>query len=124
MDRWNAHQGWYCIITNHVPQALEEGHWLLIDNVNFCNPTVLDRLNPLLEPNGVLMVNERGLIDGEIKLIKPHPNFRIFLAMDPKNGEISRAMRNRGIEIALFDMEIDSMDGRRLLTSIGVPCTS
>lgn len=61
------------------------------------DPTVLDRLNPLLEPGGVLMVNERGLMkNGEIKIVRPHPNFRIFLAMDPRSGEISRAMRNRG----------------------------
>lgn len=26
-------------------------------------------------------------------------NFRLFLTMDPKFGEISRAMRNRGVEI-------------------------
>ena len=31
-------------------QALERGDWLVLDNVNLCNPTVLDRLNPLLEP--------------------------------------------------------------------------
>ena len=36
-------------------QALEHGDWLVVENVNFCNPTVLDRLNPLLEPNGKLV---------------------------------------------------------------------
>jgi len=84
-------------------QALENGNWLLIDNANYCNPSVLDRLNGLLEPNGVLFVNERGLVNGEVKTVRPHPNFRIFLTVDPKNGEISRAMRNRGVEIALID---------------------
>ncbi len=102
-------------------RALEEGDWILIDNVNFCNPTVLDRLNPLLENNGVLMVNERGLVDGEVKVIMPHPNFRIFLAMDPLNGEISRAMRNRGIEISLLPLETVSHDTLLLLNGIGIP---
>ncbi|KAM3579719.1 AAA ATPase midasin [Umbelopsis sp. WA50703] len=83
--------------------ALENGHWLLIDNANLCNPSVLDRLNPLFENNGVLMVNERGLVDGEVKVIKPHPNFRMFMTVDPRNGELSRAMRNRGVEISLID---------------------
>ena len=51
---------------------------------------------------GVLAVNERGMdADGQIKCVRPHPNFRIFFTMDPHNGEISRAMRNRGIEICL-----------------------
>ncbi len=83
-------------------RALERGDWLLIDNVNFCNPAVLDRLNPLLEPDGELIVNERGPVNGQVRVVKPHPNFRIFLAMDPRNGEISRPMRNRGVEICLL----------------------
>ena len=103
------------------------GDWVLIDNVNFCVPTVLDRLNPLVEPNGYLVVNERGSDErflffslffsflnsfltiffffsfrGEQHVVKPHPNFRLFLAMDPASGEISRAMRNRGIEMVLL----------------------
>src|SRR5690606_35003239 len=69
-------------------RSMEEGQWVLIDNVNFCNPTVLDRLNSLLEPGGVLVVNERGLVNGEVKIVKPHPNFRIFMILDPKYGEI------------------------------------
>ena len=84
-------------------KALREGHWLLIDNVNLCSASVLDRLNGLLEPNGVLTLSERGVIDGEIPTVRPHPQFRLFLAMDPRHGEISRAMRNRGVEIYLFD---------------------
>ena len=62
---------------------------------------VLDRLNPLLEPHGELLVNERGLVDGQPLLVRPHPSFRLFLALDPQYGEVSRAMRNRGVEIFL-----------------------
>ena len=43
----------------------------------FCfSASVLDRLNAVLEPDGVLSINERGAIDGEIPSIKPHPKFR------------------------------------------------
>ena len=42
-----------------VVKALKTGAWLLIDNVNLCSPSVLDRLNSLLEPNGSLLVTER-----------------------------------------------------------------
>lgn len=64
-----------------------DGSWLLVDNVNLCSSAVLDRLNCLLEPNGVLTIPERG--DGYSE-IKPHKDFRMFFTMDPKNGEISR----------------------------------
>ncbi|XP_071480621.1 midasin-like [Diadema antillarum] len=105
-------------------QALKQGDWLLVDNVNFCSPSVLDRLNGLLEPGGVLTINERGVIDGDIPAIKPHPEFRLFLAMDPRHGEISRAMRNRGVEIYLLgEMEgggYNNQDVRTLLRAIGL----
>lgn len=35
-----------------LARAIVHGGWVLMDNANLCNPTVLDRLNPLLEPNG------------------------------------------------------------------------
>lgn len=42
----------------------------------YFSASVLDRLNALLEPNGELSINERGVIDGNLVTIKPHPNFR------------------------------------------------
>ncbi|KAK9365423.1 hypothetical protein V1509DRAFT_649647 [Lipomyces kononenkoae] len=85
-------------------RAVEEGYWLVLDNANLCGPSVLDRLNSLLEPNGALVINERGLENGQLKILKPHPNFRLFLTVDPRHGELSRAMRNRGIEIFMDDL--------------------
>jgi midasin len=74
-------------------EAMRHGHWLLIDNVNFCNPAVLDRLNGLLEPGGMLVLGEKGVVNNAIEVIRPHPNFRLIFAMDPRRGEVSRAMR-------------------------------
>ncbi|ESZ93228.1 hypothetical protein SBOR_6384 [Sclerotinia borealis F-4128] len=82
-------------------KALEQGKWLVFDNANLCSASVLDRLNSLLEPNGYLSINEHCGPDGEPKIVKPHANFRIFLTMDPRFGELSRAMRNRAVEIFL-----------------------
>ena len=83
-------------------RAMKSGHWLLMDGANLCSPAVLDRLNSLCEPEGFLVLSERGFVDGQMQLIKPHPNFRLFMSVDPQYGELSRAMRNRGVEIALF----------------------
>jgi len=59
----------------------------------------LDRLNSLLEPDGFLSINEHCGPGGEPKVVRPHKDFRLFLTMDPRYGELSRAMRNRAIEI-------------------------
>ena len=46
--------------------------------IHFSNsPSVLDRLNALVEPGGVLAVDERGAVGNEgVMTIVPHPNFR------------------------------------------------
>lgn len=103
-------------------QAIEKGHWLILDNANLCSPSVLDRLNSLLETESTLLINECSNEDGSTRVLKPHPNFRLFLTVDPHYGELSRAMRNRGVEIYLealpdrtttFDKNLiyESMDG-------------
>ena len=94
-------------VDSSLVTAIEQGDWLLIDNANFCSPSVLDRLNPLLEHNGNLQINEKGIgLDGAIPTIKAHKNFRMILCMNESFGELSRPMRNRGVEIYLN--EIDS----------------
>ncbi|RDB14764.1 Midasin [Hypsizygus marmoreus] len=82
-------------------QAMKLGHWLLMDGANLCNPSVLDRLNSLCEQDGFLTLSERGYVEGKVQVLRPHPNFRLFMTVDPQYGELSRAMRNRGIEISL-----------------------
>ncbi|TEA19278.1 Midasin [Colletotrichum sidae] len=86
-----------------IVKALETGQWLVLDNANLCNASVLDRLNSLLEPHGFLSINEHCGPNGEPRIIRPHPEFRIFLTVDPRYGELSRAMRNRAVEIHLSE---------------------
>ncbi|KAJ5123897.1 Midasin [Penicillium bovifimosum] len=93
-----------------LTQAVQHGHWVILDNANLCNPSVLDRLNSLTEPNGTLILNEQRTEDGSARVITPHPNFRIFLTMDPRNGELSRAMRNRCTEICFLPSELQDIE--------------
>lgn len=75
------------------------GSWVILRDANLCNPSVLDRLNPLFEPGGLISLNECGSTEDGPRIIEPHPDFRLFITYDPIHGEISRAMRNRGIEV-------------------------
>uniref|UniRef100_A0A674E0K9 Midasin n=1 Tax=Salmo trutta TaxID=8032 RepID=A0A674E0K9_SALTR len=121
-DGWS--NGGFEWLDGMLVQALQAGDWLLMDNVNFCSPSVLDRLNALLEPGGCLTINERGVIDGTTPSITPHPNFRLFLTMDPIHGAISRAMRNRGVEIYIPGEHEgvcwDTLDLKTVLHTAGV----
>ena len=94
-------------------RSMRQGSWLILENVNTCSLSVLDRLNSLLEPHGELIINEGG---GEGSRIKPHRDFRLILTMDPRqgHGEISRAMRNRCCEIYIDDQQRNSYDLKEL----------
>ncbi|XP_048350337.1 midasin isoform X2 [Sphaerodactylus townsendi] len=120
----SSHHGTFEWVDGMLVQALQAGDWLLLDNVNFCSPSVLDRLNALLEPGGVLTMSERGVIGDVTPTVTPHPNFRLFLTMDPLHGEISRAMRNRGVEIYVpgdnDENSLDCHDIKLLLQGLGL----
>ncbi|CAN1795130.1 MDN1 [Linum perenne] len=100
-------------VTGLLVKAIENGEWVVLENANLCNPTVLDRINSLVEQSGSITVNECGLVDGSPLILHPHPNFRLFLTFNPANGELSRAMRNRGVEIFMMQPYwlLDGVDG-------------
>jgi len=77
--------------------------------MNYCPSSVLDRLNPLMEFGGQLVITECGIADDDQeakpRVIKPHPNFRLFLSMNPNShGEVSSVMRNRCIEVCVIPL--------------------
>ncbi|WAQ89034.1 hypothetical protein PtA15_10A457 [Puccinia triticina] len=82
--------------------AMKKGQWLLVENSNLCSASVLDRLNPLFEGAGILQLAEKGMTRCGIDTVIPHTDFRIIFAFNPRYGELSRAMRNRGVEIAFL----------------------
>ncbi|XP_017978548.1 PREDICTED: midasin [Theobroma cacao] len=121
-------------ITGLLINAIENGEWIILENANLCNPTVLDRINSLVEPDGTITVNECGIVDGKPVVLHPHSNFRMFLTVNPSFGEVSRAMRNRGVEIFMmnpywiFDEgsgynseELEMEDVKRFLVLAGIP---
>jgi midasin len=75
-------------------RAMEEGSWLLIDEAN---------LSPLSEYLNTLL-DFGYVIDGEENVCHAHPNFRIFLSMNPPSVHQSRnllspALRSRFTEV-------------------------
>uniref|UniRef100_J3N351 Midasin n=1 Tax=Oryza brachyantha TaxID=4533 RepID=J3N351_ORYBR len=120
-------------VAGDLIRAIEYGEWIVLDNANFCNPTVLDRINSLVEQERLIVVNECGLVDGNPVILKAHPKFRMFLTINAKHGEVSRAMRNRGVEIFLMNQNLsikgcsnasedsERKDIIRFLASCGLP---
>jgi midasin len=81
-------------------QAVREGWWLLLDEINLAPAEALERISGLLEEDdGSITVAERGDVDA----IARHPNFRIFAAMNPATDagkrDLPGPLRNRFTEI-------------------------
>ena len=95
----DASAGTFEWVDGPLVRAARRGAWLLLDNANLCSASVLDRLNSLFESPPSLALSERGMVNGEVPQLAPHPAFRVFMTLDPRHGELSRAMRNRGIEL-------------------------
>uniref|UniRef100_A0A0R3RTL0 Midasin n=1 Tax=Elaeophora elaphi TaxID=1147741 RepID=A0A0R3RTL0_9BILA len=86
-------------LNSRFVDAFINGYWILVENVNFCSAAVLDRLNACLENNRELNLQECG--DGT-SVVKAHDDFRVFFTMDDDYGGVSRAMRNRSVELYLL----------------------
>ena len=105
--------GQFAWFDSFLLKSIKQGDWVLLKKCNKSNAAVLDRINSLLEPGGSLLINERGLVNGESYIIYPHENFRMFFAYDPYYGEVSRALRNRCVEF-FIDGEYSLIDYSRI----------
>ncbi|KAJ7398225.1 hypothetical protein BTVI_127123 [Pitangus sulphuratus] len=110
----NSH-GTFEWVDGMLVQALQSGDWLLMDNVNFCNPSVLDRLNALLEPGGVLTMSERGVIDGTIPTIAPHPNFRTLPLTLQDLQKIMQSSNPENLKFSPVEIDTNWMDQMEIL---------
>nr|XP_019536538.2 midasin [Aedes albopictus] len=108
-------------VDSKIVKSLKHGQYICLEHVNLCSSAILDRLNPIFEPDGSLLISEKGVDGNNVsELIRKHANFRAFLTLDPKNGEISRAMRNRCIELAIHKEAYGDDDLKRLAFESGV----
>lgn len=89
-------------------QALRQGHWVILDELNLAPSEVLEALNRLLDDNRELYIPETN------ETVKPHPNFRLFATQNPSGTyggrkPLSRAFRNRFVEVQVNDIPSTEM---------------
>uniref|UniRef100_A0A1A9WWJ4 Midasin n=1 Tax=Glossina brevipalpis TaxID=37001 RepID=A0A1A9WWJ4_9MUSC len=109
-------------VDSKIVKSLKYGQYIALEHVNLCSSAVLDRLNSVFEPKGKLLISEKGVNAGNdsVEVVEKEKNFRAFLTIDPKNGELSRAMRNRCSEIFLNREKYDLDDKRMIVYAEGV----
>ena len=57
---------------------MQRGDWILLDEINLANDSVLNKLATIIDGNHILL-NERA----DIIETKMHPEFRVFMCMNP-----------------------------------------
>jgi len=72
VGQWIAKDGETVWVDGILPQAMKNGHWLILDEIDFAQPEVLAVLHPVLEDCGYLVLQEK---DGEI--VRPERGFRV-----------------------------------------------
>lgn len=114
--------GYFEWVDSKIVQALKFGHFICLDHVNLCSSAVLDRLNSVFEKNGKLILSEKGGTYGTdmSECVTINSRFFACLTLDPKNGEISRAMRNRCIELNLGKDTYTSDDLKAMIYENGI----
>jgi midasin len=87
-------------------QAVRQGWWLLLDEVNLASQETLQRLSGLLEDQrGTVSLTERG----DVEAVARHPDFRLFAAMNPPTDvgkkDLAPSLRARFTELYVEDVE-------------------
>ncbi|AME25653.1 MULTISPECIES: AAA family ATPase [Burkholderiaceae] len=70
---WTVKGGETLWVDGVLPTAMREGLWLVVDEIDFAEPSILAVLTAVLEPHGRLLLKEKGN-----ELVAPHASFRLF----------------------------------------------
>lgn len=89
-------------------QALRNGYWIVLDELNLAPTDVLEALNRLLDDNRELLIPETQ------EVVQPHPDFMLFATQNPAGlyggrKHLSRAFRNRFLELHFDDIPVDEL---------------
>ena len=101
-----------------ITLAMENGDWLVLDEVNMARPEVLSVLHQVLDHRKTLTVKEHGCEE-----IKPHEDFRVFATMNPDyagTAELNAAFRRRFEVILDMDYLTPARERKLIMDRTGV----
>lgn len=107
----------FAFIEGSLVKAIQNGYWVLLDEINLANAETLECLSGLLEGReGSISLLERG----DKKPVQRHPNFTLFACMNPSTDvgkkDLPAGLRNRFTEFFVEEL-IDKNDLLLLVNS-------
>lgn len=84
-------------------QAMRNGYWIILDELNLASSDILEALNRVLDDNRELFIPETQTV------VRAHPNFMLFATQNPPGlyggrKTLSRAFKNRFVELHFIDI--------------------
>ncbi|KAF9764267.1 Midasin [Nosema granulosis] len=94
-------------------QAMKEGTWILLDEINLCNEETLNLIDSLVCKNKIIHFDS----DGQVETII-HPNFRLFACMNPHGDHGKKKFDSYYFNhIIFYDFSTDIEDIHRVIES-------
>lgn len=95
----------FAFVEGSLIKALQNGYWVLLDEINLANAETLECLSGLLEgKHGSLSLPEKG----DKKPVNRHENFTLFACMNPSTDvgkkDLPAGLRNRFTEIYVDEL--------------------
>lgn len=95
----------FAFIPGSLVNCIQNGDWVLLDEINLASAETLECLSTILEPDGSIVLLEKG----DLVPVKRHPAFRIFACMNPSTDvgkkELPVGIRNRFTEFYADELE-------------------
>lgn len=103
----------FAFIPGSLVNCIQNGDWVLLDEINLASTETLECLSTILEPEGSVVLLEKG----DYVPIKRHPEFRIFACMNPSTDigkkDLPVGIRNRFTEF--FVDELTTVEDLQIL---------
>lgn len=90
-------------------QAMKNGYWIILDELNLAPSDILEALNRVLDDNRELFIPETQ------ELVRAHPNFMLFATQNPPGlyggrKMLSRAFKNRFVELHFSEIPKNELE--------------
>lgn len=89
-------------------EALKNGWWVILDELNLAPSEVLEALNRLLDDNREIYVPETQ------ETIRPHASFMLFATQNPPGAYGGRKVLSRAFRSRFVEIQIDEVDSKEL----------
>ena len=88
-------------------KSIQDGEWILLDEINLASDSVLNRLATLIDGDHILL-NERA----DIVETKRHKNFRIFMCMNPPYTSAGKKQLPPGLRGKLTEIYVPELESQ------------